>query len=489
MQIENPENRILIDGNLTEAENDRTYDNINPATEEIIGVAADASANDAERAIATARRAFDETRWSTDLAFRRKCLDQLHAALLEEKESLRAQVIAEAGAPLALTYAVQLDTALEDMRYDIEVSEKIAWEENLPDHDFFGMRSRRTVYREPIGVVAAITPWNYPFMLNTAKITPGLMAGNAVILKAAPETPWSATFLGRLVAEKTDIPPGVFSVLTASDPAEVGDILTADPRVDMISFTGSTAVGKHISARAGQTVKRVLLELGGKSANIILDDANIGHAASGAVMQVCSHAGQGCALATRLLLPHSLYDEGVEAVANALRAMKYGDPTDMANIMGPLVSVRQRGRVLQCIEQAKADGARLVCGGGQPSHLKKGYFVEPTLFADVDPDSALAQEEVFGPVLAVIPFDDDDHAVRIANNSRYGLSGAVTSGSIERATAVARRIRTGTLSVNGGMWFGPDTPFGGYRQSGNGREHGVAGFLEYLETKTIGFPA
>jgi aldehyde dehydrogenase (NAD+) len=280
----------------------------------------------------------------------------------------------------------------------------------------------------------------------------------------------------------------VLNIITAADPAEVGDVLTGDPRVDLISFTGSTAVGRHIMQRCGETLKRVFLELGGKSAAIVLDDADFAAVVPGGAM-VCMHAGQGCAITTRMLLPRSRYDEGVELLEKAFRNINYGDPTEVANIMGPLVNARQRERVLGYIEKGKAEGAKLLVGGGRPSHLPKGFFVEPTLFVDVDPDSTIAQEEIFGPVLVVIPYDDDDDAVRIANNSAYGLSGAVSSGSLERSMSVARRIRTGTMGVNGGMWYAPDSPFGGYKSSGVGREHGLEGFEEYLHVKTIGTPA
>jgi aldehyde dehydrogenase (NAD+) len=267
----------------------------------------------------------------------------------------------------------------------------------------------------------------------------------------------------------------------------VGEVLTGDERVDMISFTGSTAVGKRIAARGADTLKRVFLELGGKSANIVLDDANL-EATLGSAGMVCMHSGQGCAITTRLLLPRSRYDEGVEIVKQSFETFPYGDPTDLNNMAGPLINARQRERVLGYIEKGKAEGAKCIVGGGPATQFEKGYFVQPTLFVDVDPNATIAREEIFGPVLVVIPYEDDDDAVRIANNSRYGLSGAVTSKSLDRAMAVARRIRTGTISVNGGLWFGPDSPFGGYKESGLGREHGVQGFEEYLETKTIGLP-
>jgi aldehyde dehydrogenase (NAD+) len=482
------EHRMLIDGKLTEAGTGETFENVDPATEEVIGQVADASPEDMERAIDAARRAFDETDWATNPDFRKRCLRQLRDALDRSREELRPQVVAEVGTPISLTYAIQQDSCIEDMQWEIDLIDRYEWETELPAHEFMGLKSGRRVVREPVGVVGAITPWNFPFMLNLSKITPALAAGNTMVLKPAPDTPWSATFIGRLAAEQTDIPPGALNVVTAGDKAEVGEVLTGDPRVDMISFTGSTATGRRIMARGAETLKKVFLELGGKSANVILDDADFASVVPSGSM-ICMHGGQGCAMTTRMLLPRSHYDEAVEMLKAAFEAVPYGDPNDPGNIMGPLINARQRDRVLGYIEKGRAEGAELLVGGGRPAHLQRGYYVEPTLFVDVDPDSTIAQEEIFGPVLAVIRYEDDDDAVRIANNSTYGLSGAVTSGSLDRAMRLARRIRTGTVSVNGGLWFGPDSPFGGYKQSGNGREHGVAGFEEYLETKTIGVPA
>jgi aldehyde dehydrogenase (NAD+) len=482
------EPRMLIDGALVEAEGGRSFDNVNPATEAVIGPVADGSPGDMERAIAAARRAFDETNWASDRTLRKACLQQLREALDKHKEELRPQLVAEVGTPIGLTYAIQQDSCIEDMQWDIDCIDRCEWERELGEHEFFGIRSNRLVVREPIGVVGLITPWNFPFMLNLSKLAPALAAGCTAVLKPAPDTPYAATWIGKLVAEETDIPAGVFNVVTSADPAAVGEVLTGSPLVDMISFTGSTAVGKRIAARAADTLKRVFLELGGKSANIVLDDADLGAVLASSGM-VCMHSGQGCAITTRLLLPRSRYDEGVELVKASFESFPYGDPTDFNNMAGPLINARQRDRVLGYIEKGKAEGARCLVGGGPATQFERGYYVQPTLFADVDPGMTIAREEIFGPVLAVIPFDDDDDAVRIANDSRYGLSGAVTSGSLERALAVARRIRTGTMSVNGGQWFGPDSPFGGYKESGLGREHGVEGFEEYLETKTIGLPA
>ncbi|HMC71200.1 MAG TPA: aldehyde dehydrogenase family protein, partial [Mycobacteriales bacterium] len=307
-----------------------------------------------------------------------------------------------------------------------------------------------------------------------------------VVLKPAPDTPFSALLMGQLVAEQTDIPPGVFNVVTSSDHS-VGAQLSSDPRVDMVTFTGSTATGRKVMHAAADTIKKVFLELGGKSASIYLDDADF----SGLAMAwagACTHAGQGCAMQTRLLLPRSRYDEGVELVAEGFKTVTYGDPTDPNNFMGPLISAKQRDRVLGYMQKGQDEGARLVLGGGRPAHLDKGYYVEPTLFADVDNSMTIAQEEIFGPVLVLIPFDDDDDAVRIANDSHYGLSGGVTAGTEERALSVARRIRTGTIGVNGGIWYGADSPFGGYKASGIGRQNGLEGFEQYLETKTYAGP-
>ncbi len=484
----NAEPRMLIDGELVDAASGATFENVNPATEEIIGEVADGGVDDMERAIASARRAFDDTDWSTDRALRKRCLQQLKDALVAHAEELRPQLVAEVGTPIALTYVVQQDSTIADMQHEIDLIDSYAWEYDLPVHEFMGMQSKRRVYKEAVGVCGAITPWNFPFMLNLTKVAAGLAAGNTMVLKPAPDTPWSATWIGKIAAEETDLPPGVLNVVTSGNKAEVGEMLTGDPRVDMISFTGSSATGRRIMANGAETLKRVFLELGGKSANIILDDADFEASVPMGAM-TCVHAGQGCAITTRMLLPASRYDEGVAMLETAFKAFPYGDPNDLSNMMGPLINESQRDKVLGYIEKGKAEGARLLVGGGRPAQFEKGWFVEPTLFVDVDPDATIAQEEIFGPVLAVLKYDDDDDAVRIANNSRFGLSGGVTSASLDRALGVAKRIRTGTVSVNGGAWFGPDAPFGGYKDSGIGREHGIEGFEEYLEIKTVGLPA
>ena len=479
--------RMLIDGDLVEAMSGKRFDNINPATEEVLGEVADASAEDMQRAIAAARRAFDETDWSTNHVLRKRCLEQLQAALESEREELREELIAEVGTPRMMTFAAQLDWPLEDaLLYPAKMIDEFPFERTLGGSEKMGMASRRAVLKEPMGVVGAIVPWNYPVEVTLNKLGPILATGNTVILKPAPDTPWNSTRLGRLVAEKTDIPAGVLNVVTSSDHL-VGEELTLSPSVDMISFTGSTAVGKRIMEKGAATLKRVFLELGGKSAMIVCDDADFASTVPMASM-VCVHAGQGCAMQTRLLLPRPRYDEGVELIAAGMAGVPYGDPQSDAVLMGPVVSARQRDRVLSYIAKGQEEGAKLVFGGGRPSHLPKGWFVEPTLFVDVDNDMTIAQDEIFGPVLCVIPYEDDDDAVRIANDSKYGLSGGVVSASEERATAIARRIRTGSIGVNGGLWYGADSPYGGYKDSGVGRQCGPEGFEQYLETKAIAWP-
>jgi aldehyde dehydrogenase (NAD+) len=479
--------RMLIDGELVEAQSGERFQNVNPATEQVLGQVADAGAADMQRAMAAARRAFDDTDWSTNRALRKRCLEQLQAALEAEAEQLREELIAEVGTPRVMTYSAQLDAPLEDgLRYPAKLIDEFAWERELPDGSMMGIASRRQVWKEPVGVVGAIVPWNYPFEVTINKIGQILATGNTTVLKPAPDTPWNATRLGRLVAEKTDIPAGVLNVVTSADHL-VGEELTLSPQVDMISFTGSTATGKRIMEKGSATLKRVFLELGGKSAMIVLDDADFPSVVPGGSM-VCIHAGQGCAMQTRMLLPRTRYEEGVELISAAMAGIPYGDPSDPSMLMGPLISDKQRSRVLGYIDKGRAEGAKLVLGGGRPAQLPKGYFVEPTLFVDVDNSMTIAQEEIFGPVLCVIPFEDDDDAVRIANDSGYGLSGGVFSASEERATAVARRVRTGSIGVNGGIWYGADSPYGGYKWSGIGRQNGVEGFEQYLETKAVAWP-
>ncbi|MGW5729198.1 aldehyde dehydrogenase [Nocardia beijingensis] len=474
--------RLLIGGKLVEGA-DGVFPTVNPATEEVLGLAADANAADLDAAVDAARTAFDETDWSRDHAFRARCLAQLRTALENHVDELREITIAEAGAPRMLTSGPQLEGPVADLGYAAGLPETYAWETDLGVAEPMGIKTRRILRREPIGVVGAITPWNFPHQINFAKLGPALAAGNTVVLKPAPDTPWCAAAVGAIIAEETDIPAGVVNIVTSADHT-LGARLTADPRVDMISFTGSTATGRAVMTGAAATLKKAFLELGGKSAFIVLDDADIAAACSVAAFSVCVHAGQGCALSTRLLVPRAAYEQAVQAAAATLGGIKPGDPADPRTVCGPLISERQRARVERYIDIARAEGGRIVVGGGRPAR-ERGFFVEPTLIADVPNSSTVAREEIFGPVLVIIPHDGDEDAVRIANDSPYGLSGSVWGSDPERIRRVTEGVRTGTLSVNGGIWYSADVPFGGYKQSGLGREMGIAGFEEYLETKVI----
>jgi aldehyde dehydrogenase (NAD+) len=478
--------RLLINGQLVPSTDGGTFANINPATEETLGVTADGTTTDMDAAIGAARTAFDQTAWRTDHAFRVHCLRQLQQALVKNAAELRADLVDEIGTPITLTNGPQFDTPVEGIGWVADLAESYAWEVDLGDVPRTGGgSSHRWLRREPVGVVGAITPWNFPTQINLAKIGPALAAGCTVVLKPAPDSPWAATALGRIAAEETDLPAGVLNVVAASR-HEVGQQLAKDPRVDMVSLTGSTATGRAVMTAAVGNLKKVFLELGGKSALVALDDADLAMAAITAAFHITTHAGQGCAVLTRLLLPRAKYDEGVEALVETLRGWPYGDPKDSSNLMGPLISKRQRERVLGYIDKGVAEGARIALGGGIPSDLPKGWFVEPTVLTDVGENDTVAQEEIFGPVICVLPYDGDDtEAVRMANNSAYGLSGAVISESVERARAAAECMRVGTISINGGNFYNFDVPFGGYRQSGIGRESGVAGFEEYLEIKAM----
>ncbi|MAK44434.1 MAG: aldehyde dehydrogenase [Spongiibacter sp.] len=477
------ESRLYINGELRPAEGGRQYENISPLTETVLGVAADASLRDADEAIDAARRAFDHSDWSTDHAARRVCLQRFVDGLNRHRDALRAAVADETGATQFFVHGPQCDGPIAMANWPVEYMASFPWQRDIGEYEVMGVRSRRLVVKEAAGVVAAISPWNFPIQINLAKCLPALAAGCTVVLKAAAETPWTASLLGRIAAE-AELPPGVFNVLTASDPAEIGNAMTRDPRVDVVSFTGSTAVGRQVMRNAADTVKRVFLELGGKSAMVLLEDADLPTALFGS-LAICAHSGQGCAITTRLLVPRSRLAEAEELLCAYVGGMSYGSDDTSGEMQGPLISERQRQRVLEYIELGKQEGARLILGGGIPAHTRAGYFVEPTIFSDVRNDMRIAQEEIFGPVLVVIPYDDEAEALHLCNDSIYGLSGSVYSASEERALAFARKIRSGTVNVNGGNFLGPDAPFGGYKQSGVGREMGPEGFEEYLQTKTI----
>lgn len=481
--------RLLIDGELTEASGGRTFQNENPATEEMIGAVPDANADDTERAIAAARRAFDESEWSRDHSLRARCLRQLRDGLQERIEELRKITVSEVGCPISMTYGAGLDDPVKWLGDYADHLEKFEWKVDAGVAEVMGSKTQRYVLREPIGVMGAITPWNVPNDINLKKLGWAMAAGCTVVLKGAPTTPWCSNFLAEVIATKTDVPAGAVNVLTSSDNAAVGEQIISDPRVDMVGFTGSTAVGKHIGAVCGEQLKRVQLELGGKSAAIVMPDMpGLPQVAGAMAASVCFHAGQGCAIFTRLLVPKSELDACADAVIEQMKNVKYGDPFDPENIMGPLNSAMQRERVEGHIQRATEQGAKLLVGGGRATQFDKGYFMQPTAFI-ADENSDLAQNEIFGPVQTIIGYEDEADMIRIANNSRYGLSGAIMGPDVERAIAVAGQIRTGTLSVCGGMYYNWDVPFGGYKESGIGREHSWIGFEEHLEAKTIALPA
>ncbi|MCW2518625.1 MAG: NAD-dependent aldehyde dehydrogenase [Mycobacterium sp.] len=477
------ESRLLVDGKLV-AGNGGMFPTINPATEEVLGVAADATAEDMNAAIGAARTAFDHGGWATDVELRVRCIRQLQQAMRDHAEELRELTIAEVGAPRMLTSGAQLEGPVEDLSFCADTAESFQWTTDLGIASPMGMKSHRTIAREAIGVVGAITPWNFPHQINLAKIGPALAAGNTLVLKPAPDTPWAAAVLGELITDHTDFPAGVINIVTSSDHG-VGALLSKDPRVDMVSFTGSTNTGRAVMSDGAATLKKVFLELGGNSAFLVLDDADLAGACAMSAFTASMHAGQGCAITTRLVVPRARYDEAVEAAAGTMAGLKPGDPNDAGTICGPVISARQRDRIQDFLDSAIAEGGRFACGGGSPADRDAGFFIEPTVIAGLDNSAKVAREEIFGPVLTVIAHDGDDDAVRIANDSPYGLSGTVFSADDERAAAIAARLRVGTVNVNGGVWYSADMPFGGYKQSGIGREMGLAGFEEYLETKAI----
>ena len=481
-----PDAKLYIDGKLRDAAGGRTYDNIGPWTGATIGRAPDAGREDVEAAIVAARRAFDTTDWPVAHDRRLALVTKLRNLMQENRQVLVDIACHEAGAAIGAANAAHVQGALAGFDGLLAAFPHVTWEEDRGRSQNYGMSTDRTVIYEPVGVVGAITPWNVPLYVNIGKVAAALLAGCTVILKPAPDTPVMGTYMGELAAQ-AGFPPGVFNVITALDPVMAGEMLVTDPRVDLISFTGSTAVGKRIMEKGAATLKRVFLELGGKSAMILLDDApNFTMSVMRSILVF--HAGQGCAVTSRLLVPRSRYAEAITALETAYAgyAGKWGSNTDPAHMMGPVASKRQMDRVMSYIELGQKEGARLLAGGKMRPDLGSGYFIEPTCFVDVTNEMRIAREEIFGPVLVVIAYEDDEDAIRISNDSEYGLCGGVVSADTARAMRIARRIRTGTFSVNYGMCIAGDLPFGGYKSSGIGREWGREGIEEFLETKAIG---
>ncbi len=480
-----PDAKLFIDGRLCDAQTGATFDVVGPWTGEPVGKAADAGVADVDAAISAARRAFDASDWPRNIEKRVALVHKLYDLFDANRDRLSDLARHEAGAAKGAVGRAHVDMAMDGWRDYLAVVPQVKWEKDYGKRTSFGFESHRMAVYEPVGVVAAITPWNVPLYVNVGKVVAALLAGCTVILKPAPNTPGMGAIFGELAAQ-AGFPAGVINVVFGSDPALVGEALVKDPRVDLISFTGSTGVGKRIMEQGAATLKRVFLELGGKSAKIVLDDAE-NFAMECATAMLVFHAGQGCAVQSRLLVPRSRYEEAKAILAHSYASFGdgWGDFDNPAHIMGPVVSKRQMERVMGYIALGQEEGATLVAGGKARPDKGNGYFIEPTCFADVTNDMRIAQEEIFGPVLVVIPFDDDEDAIRIANESDYGLGGGVASANLERAMHIARSVRTGTMSVNGGMSIAGDLPFGGYKASGIGREWGVEGIEEFLETKLI----
>jgi aldehyde dehydrogenase (NAD+) len=484
--------RLFVDGRWIDAGGGRE-DVFNPATEEVIGRAPVGDAAAARAAVSAARRAFDAGPWpGLAMAQRAAMLQRMHAALWARRDRIAALIVAEVGCAQTITGAMQVDAPLHHLLSAIEHSARqasICLPVEIAPNPFnpTGPRSLggTTVMREPLGVVAGITGYNFPFLLNLAKITPALLAGNTLVLKPSPFTPFSALLFGE-VADEIGLPPGVLNIVTGG--AEVGGLLTTDPDVDMVTFTGSEAVGIAIATQAAATLKRVHLELGGKSALIVRHDADIARAAGMAIAVLAINAGQGCAIPTRLLVHNSRRAEFVAAAVAMAGHIKIGDPADPAVTMGPLIRGTQRAKVEHFIQCGRDEGARLVHGGGRPAGLPRGFFTELTLFDDVNNGMTIAQEEIFGPVGAVIGFDTDDEAVEIANDSRYALNGAIESGDAATAYEMARRIRAGSVAINGGAGKMVYAPIGGFKRSGLGREYGPNWLDEFTGEKSIFYP-
>lgn len=482
------EGRLFIDGEFREAKSGKRYDILSPFDDSVVGSAADAGPEDVYDAVTAARRAFDETSWGTDHKFRRHCLEQFQAGMRERIEDFRTLLTAEAGVVSAV-HLTHVDYMIDGMDFWNDLTTSFEWERDLGPNEILGMLSERRVRYEPYGVVGAITPWNAPFMTAIWKVTHAMATGNTVVLKSAPDTPLTAALMAQ-VSQQTDIPAGVFNAVSSQDKAIAGDALTGDPRVDMFHFTGSPGVGKRIQERAAEGIRKVVLELGGKSANIVLPDADLDLGCSMVAMMCMSSSGQGCALGTRAIVHADVYDEVVQRLTAIVSSMPWGDPTDPTNMVGPIIRQEQLVRMEGLVDRAREAGAKVLVGGERGVINDKANFYKPTLIVDVDPESEIAQTEVFGPVLAVIRYEgDDEEAARIANNTRYGLAAYIQSGDEERAFRLANKLRSGTVNIGPSFYLAADSPFGGWGISGVGVEHGIEGFREYLRIKTIASPS
>lgn len=476
--------KLYIDGAWVPSESDRVMDSINPATEESVGRVPDATVGDTVRAISAARRAFDEGPWPRlTVEERRGYLRKMMEILQRRAEDLTELNIAETGSTRPVAAGMQVGLAIEMFRDMVDrVMPTFAWETPAQAVSGIGV-GQGIVVREPMGVASLITAYNFPLFIAAQKIAPALAAGCTVVLKPAPTTPLQGLIWGE-IADEAGLPPGVLNVVTGD--RDSSEELTRNPGVDVVSFTGSVPVGKAVYEQAAKTLKRVILELGGKSAHIILEDADLEAAANEILFHTTTQAGQGCVFLTRTLVHRSRLDELVALLKERMSSVVVGAPDEPSTTMGPLISEQQRARVESLIAAGKEEGATVAFGGERPSGVACGYFVEPTFFVDVDNSMTIAQNEFFGPVNVVIPFDTDEEAVRIANDSDFGLGGAVRAKDPARALRIARQLRTGTVAINGGGGgAGLRMPYGGYKYSGIGRENGEAGLDGYLETKSI----
>jgi aldehyde dehydrogenase (NAD+) len=464
---------LFIGGEWVEPAGSGTIDVINPATEEVIGRIPEGTPEDADQAVRAARGAFDS--WSArDPEERADFCAALGAQLNERADELAQLITSELGMPIGLSRAIQAALPADNFSAMPELVKEVAWEEQV---------GNSLVVREAAGVVAAITPWNYPLNQIALKTAPAMTAGCTVVLKPSEVVPLNAFVLAE-ACEAVGLPAGVFNLVTGYGPV-VGEAIVSHPLTDMVSFTGSTRAGRRVSELAAARVKPVAVELGGKSPNLILDDAHLETAVRNGVAKCFLNSGQTCSALTRMLVPRERLEAAEGIAAEVAEGYTPGDPLADGSMMGPLVSEVQRERVRGYIEKGEQEGARLVTGGAEPPEgLEEGWFVRPTVFSDVTSDMTIAQEEIFGPVLAIMPYEDEEDAVRIANDTEYGLSGAVWSADEARAKRVAARIRTGQVEINGGSW-NPMAPFGGYKQSGHGREAGRYGLEEYLVAKSL----
>ncbi|MDW8808504.1 aldehyde dehydrogenase [Streptomyces scabiei] len=473
--------QLFIGGELTDPLGTDVIEVVSPHTEEVIGRVPHASRADVDRAVAAARHAFDHGPWPrTTLDERIEVVTRIKDAFAVRHEEFARIISSENGTPVTSGVMVQALASMLVWDAAITTARGFTYEERRD-----GVLGKILVRREPVGVVAAVVPWNVPQFTAAAKLAPALLAGCPAILKVSPETPLDAYLLAEIAAE-AGLPEGVLSVLPAD--REVSEYLVGHPGVDKVSFTGSVAAGRRVMEVAARNLTRVTLELGGKSAAVILPDADTQTAVNGIAPFAWMINGQACVAQTRILVPRSRYDEFAEGFAAYASALKIGDPLDPATELGPLVAQRQQRRSLDYIRIGQEEGAKILTGGGRPAGLERGWYVEPTLFGDVDNSMRIAREEIFGPVICLLPYGDEADAVRIANDSDYGLSGSVWTADDERGIDIARRVRTGTYSVN---TFSLDMlgPFGGYKNSGLGREFGPEGYGEYLEHKMIHLPA